>query len=91
MKTTAKQFIIDTYGKTWLNAEWMPGDVMDAMDDFHELRSKEDASQSQPTDEDIEKWAENQWVVQTLFNYKGDGADLISMGAKALRDGKINH
>jgi len=41
MKTAAKQFIIDNYGETWLHTEWSAGDVMDAMDDFHELRMEE--------------------------------------------------
>jgi hypothetical protein len=31
---TAKQFIIDTYGESWLGVDWTAGDVMDAMDDF---------------------------------------------------------
>jgi DNA-directed RNA polymerase subunit RPC12/RpoP len=37
---TAKQFIIDTFGESWLHFEWSAGDVMDAMDDFAELKLK---------------------------------------------------
>ncbi len=32
MKTTAKQFIINTYGESWLRADWTAGDVLDVID-----------------------------------------------------------
>jgi len=64
MKTTAKQFIIDNYGEIWLHVEWPAGDVMDIMDDFHELRMQEikaelSTEESTPklTDEEISEIA----------------------------------
>ena len=45
--TTAKQFIIDTFGENWLHFDWQAGDVMDAMDDFSDLKLRF-ASQSVP-------------------------------------------
>jgi hypothetical protein len=47
---TAKQFIIDNYGENWLHSNWNPGDVMDAMDDFYELKSSSAESPVLPSE-----------------------------------------
>jgi hypothetical protein len=58
---TSKQFIIDNYGENWLHSNWNPSDVMDAMDDFYELKSSSAESPVLPSEitaNDIEKSAE---------------------------------
>ena len=39
---TAEEYIRETYGETWLRAEWSPGDVMDIMEDYANHRIEEE-------------------------------------------------
>jgi hypothetical protein len=56
MKTqTAKQFIIDNYGENWLISDWNPGDVMDAIEEYHaKFPLREPITQPMLSDEIIE-------------------------------------
>jgi len=50
MKDT-KQYIIDNWGENWLRSEWMPGDVIDALEEFTQQQC-----QKQLREKDIEAW-----------------------------------
>ncbi len=39
---TTEEYIRETYGETWLRAEWSAGDVMDALDGFARYRTEEE-------------------------------------------------
>ena len=39
---TAEEYIIATYGETWLRTEWSAGDVIDALDGFARYRIEEE-------------------------------------------------
>ena len=39
---TAKEYIVQEYGETWLRVEWSPGDVMDIMEDYAKYRIEEE-------------------------------------------------
>ena len=47
---TAKEYIVQQYGETWLRTEWSAGDVMDIMEEY----GKYCAEKPLPTDEQIE-------------------------------------
>ena len=39
---TAKEYIVQEYGESWLKHEWSAGDVMDALDGFARYRIEEE-------------------------------------------------
>jgi len=39
---TAKEYIVQEYGETWLRVEWSPGDVIDALDGYANHRIEEE-------------------------------------------------
>ena len=39
---TAKEYIVQQYGETWLRTEWSAGDVTDALDGFARYRTEEE-------------------------------------------------
>ena len=41
-KMTAKEYIVQQYGETWLRTEWSAGDVMDALEGFARYRIEEE-------------------------------------------------
>ena len=41
---TAKEYIVQEYGETWLRTEWSAGDVMDIMEEYAKYRIEEEGT-----------------------------------------------